>query len=199
MYKLKVTLDVNGFFHPDMHARIPLIVHPKLSAGLTPAVSQLSSNVTVCCCLNKGSAHVQTYFDKTAYTRGETAQITADVDNQSTQTLSMVVKLHRTIELHSGQRRFRGQKIDREVVAQQKYEAVLPMTKIVRHMPLALNTDAIKPSTEGEYVKVSASFGAVPSLAADRCEWRRAPLHSALLTVVLLLSVLLFPLPSVLV
>lgn len=71
----------------------------------------------------------------------------------------MSVKLFRTIELNSGQgQRRRGNKVVRECIAQQKYEPVPAMNKLVRDMPLALNTDAVKPTTTGELVKCSYEY-----------------------------------------
>ena len=58
-YKLKVTVDlVNGLGMDDLYCRIPLVVHPKLSATMQPAYAELTRDVVVCCCFNKGQCKV---------------------------------------------------------------------------------------------------------------------------------------------
>lgn len=59
VYKLKVTLDLNGLFSQDLHAKIPLCIHSKLTQNVGPAMQELTKPVTVCCCIDKGTCHVK--------------------------------------------------------------------------------------------------------------------------------------------
>lgn len=149
MYKLKVTLDVAGLFDgpndcEDLHCRVPLTIHPKLAAGLQPAMQELTQDVIVCCCCNKGKCSVCARFDKLAYVAGEVADVRCDITNDSTSDLKTRVILRRYLELKSS----RGGRAITEDLVTQTYAVVKGNEKAIdRPMPLQLVGERVKPST----------------------------------------------------
>jgi hypothetical protein len=149
-------------FAPDLHAKTPIIVNPRLAADLKPAFQEQARDVIVCCCINKGKAILKCSFDKNAYVPGETCQIHADVDNQSEKPLQMLVKLYRTLTLKGGDH---SSKVERTVVSEQKYEPVDMKTKKEQLMPLPLTGPNVKPSTAGQYVNCHYEYGVVAAVS----------------------------------
>jgi hypothetical protein len=158
-YKVKAILDIaNNSFMPDLFAKQPIVVNPRLAQDLKPAFSECSRDVIVCCCCNKGRATIKCSFDKNAYVPGETCQIHADVDNQSEKSLEMHVNLYRTLTLKSGTG-YGQTHVERVSVAGQKYEPVPEKSQKNQAMPLPLTGPAIKPSTNGSFVSCTYDYG----------------------------------------
>jgi len=150
-YKLKVTVDLVNFggFIPDLYTRIPLIVHPHLGVPPQPIYHEESREVVVCCCFKKGPLHVAARFDKNAYVAGETADVHADLDNQSTKVLPTQVQLHRvfTIKTNDGSADFS------EDILAVDYPPLQAKTKLRDEpLPLKLVGDKVKPTTSGNFI-----------------------------------------------
>jgi len=157
-YKLKATIDVNGMFIPNLHAKQALVVNPRLAVNLAAQTATKSTDVTVCCCIKKGTATLQCAFDKNAYTAGEVAQINADINNQSTKELRMAVKLYRTLRL---QNNTGYAKVERIAVNEADYPGAPPLEHCQRNMPLPLSSPQIKPTTQGQFVSCTYEYGVV--------------------------------------
>ena len=69
----------------------------------------------------------------------------------------MDVSLYRTLTLKG--EAFGSQKVERQAVATQKYEVVLPKTQKQQQMPLPLTGQLIKPSTNGQFVNCTYQYG----------------------------------------
>ena len=139
-----------------MHARVPLVIHPKLAASLAPATQTLSQEIVVCCCIKKGTCTVCARFDKLAYVAGETANVRCDIDNQSTSNLKTRVILRRYLKLKSGSGR--GKDLTEDIV-QQSYDPVPGKTNSAdRPMPLKLDGPKCKPSTTGSMVSCNYEY-----------------------------------------
>jgi hypothetical protein len=82
-YKLKATLDVNGFFAKDLKANYHLTVHEQLTQTIQPGHDSTSQSVNFLCCFNKGTCHLDVTMDKNVYLAGETAQVYCKINNGS--------------------------------------------------------------------------------------------------------------------
>jgi len=74
----------------------------------------------------------------------------------------MHVKLYRTLTLKGGDM---GSKVERTVVAEQKYEPVAEKSKKQQLMPLPLTGGQIKPSTGGQFVSCTYEYGVVAAVS----------------------------------
>src|SRR4051794_794401 len=102
--------------------------------------------------MNKGPCHVAARFDKNAYVCGETADVRADLDNQSTKELPTQVQLHRvfTIKTNDAKADFS------EDIIVVDYPALQPKTKLVdQPLPLKLEGEKVKPTTTGNFISCS--------------------------------------------
>jgi len=158
MYKLKVTIDVNGFFSRDLHCKVPLVIHEKLNADVQPAFGKTEGTVCLCCCVPRGKVFLEAHFDKNAYVPGETAQIVANIKNESTSNLKMAVKLMRFLTLKTNGWGGR-QSTWTDTVCQQHYDPVAPKTDSPqRVMPLQLQGQHVVPSTNGNLISCTFRY-----------------------------------------
>jgi len=155
-YKLRCKIDLNGVFSRDLYAKQPLVIHPRLGIEVKPATAEQSQDVMVCCCFNQGHLLFKTAFDKNAYVPGETAQLMADVQNDSKKPLNLMVKLHRMLVLTSGSG-YNQKHQESNVVAEMTYPSVAPGEHAQRPMPLFLPTD-LKPTSLGQFVNCTYRY-----------------------------------------
>jgi len=156
-YKIKAECDVAGMFKSDIKHKQKLIVHERVMTALQPVTGENTSNVMVCCCINKGSANMKTHFDKNCYIPGERAQIICEVRNNSTVGFKHItVKLMRRIKLKADHHQELNQV---EEVYVEKYPGVEANSEAVgenaRQVPLPLNHrhhGTIEPETHGHLV-----------------------------------------------
>eukprot|EP00698_Gefionella_okellyi_P022421 TRINITY_DN7429_c0_g1_i1.p1 TRINITY_DN7429_c0_g1~~TRINITY_DN7429_c0_g1_i1.p1 ORF type:complete len:344 (-),score=61.76 TRINITY_DN7429_c0_g1_i1:139-1128(-) len=149
-YKVKALVDVSGFFSKDLKATDKLIVHERLDTAVAPVHMQEKRDVMFCCCVKKGECTLKAWFDANAYVPGQTVQITAEADNQSTVNVdNLVVILYRSVEIRdkSGHRRYRVDNI-----AERRYEGVKPMSKETRVTPLQVPGSAA-PATKSSLIE----------------------------------------------
>jgi len=161
-YMFHATLDVSGAFARDLFATQPLIVHESLDM-VKPAADQRTQNIYVCCCFSQGPATVRAFFDKNAYALGETAVVTAEIQNASKKDIrSMKISLIRTLRLRSA-----GGRTETYVnkMLEASYEGVLAGTN--KTMPMNITFDPTKlidqsvpftPTSNGAYVNCTYSF-----------------------------------------
>jgi hypothetical protein len=158
-YKIKATCERSGFFKSDVKHTYNLVVQARLLGEIRAASMEGRSDVTQCCCFNKGNCHLVVHMDKNSYVPGETANVVCEIENKSTIKLPAIkVRLYRKIELrfHTSGRLL----TDTQVVSQAVYAGVDPNTDFTgdrsRFVPLVLaNTGGLQPETHGTLVTCS--------------------------------------------
>eukprot|EP00002_Diphylleia_rotans_P017330 TRINITY_DN3364_c0_g1_i1.p1 TRINITY_DN3364_c0_g1~~TRINITY_DN3364_c0_g1_i1.p1 ORF type:complete len:346 (-),score=91.96 TRINITY_DN3364_c0_g1_i1:362-1399(-) len=156
IYKLKATLDVNGMFSKDMKAKQHVVVH-RGAPGVEPVFSEKTETVMLCCCIPRGDATVKVWFDKNAYIAGETAQIKAEINNESSSDIgNMKVKLMKflTLSAHPDGDKDAGVYEARfsYVVDEKKYDGVPSGEKKTMDLPLPISKDH-NPSISSKYIE----------------------------------------------
>lgn len=155
LYKIKATLDKNGFFSKDINSKRELVVTPNITGlDMAPASGQKTGSVMFCCCINKGEVDLKCFFDKASYFEGETAMVTAEINNRSEVDINrMVVKLMRDM-------RFQGQGdyyMDVDCILESSFDPVKAGEQKVIPMTLPL-TGRLVPTTEGQIVSCKYRF-----------------------------------------
>lgn len=159
-YKLKTTLDVNGFFASDLKADCHLVVHPQPVMNVSePLMDSTVENVNFLCCINKGQCELAIRLDKSVFFPGETANVACDVDNRSqVEITALRCYLHQDIHLtpkKGGSTRTFSRKL-----CVQSFPGVAAASKSSQPLPLPLvtaeyGTNAMPPSTTGIMVRCS--------------------------------------------
>lgn len=158
-YKLSPLFDVHGTSFRDITSKQILTVNQAFDwEKLKPQRAHQEIAVTFCCCFDRGMVTLTADFDKGAYAGGETAQIHAQIQNNSKENVKdMIVNLTRSVTLHDN----RGQShVLSDSVASATYPGVETMTSAGRDMPLPLKTAAgnLLPCCHGRKVDVSYSL-----------------------------------------
>jgi hypothetical protein len=158
-YKLSPLFDVHGTSFRDITSKQILTVNQAFDwEKLKPQRAHQEIAVTFCCCVDRGMVTLTADFDKGAYAGGETAQIHAQIQNNSKESVKdMIVNLTRSVTLHDN----RGQShVLSDSVASATYPGVETMTSAGRDMPLPLKTAAgnLLPCCHGRKVDVSYSL-----------------------------------------
>jgi hypothetical protein len=158
-YKLCPLVDVHGTSFRDITSKQLLTVNQAFDWDkLQPQRAHDEVEVTFCCCFNRGAVTLTADFDKGAYAGGETAQIHAQIQNNSKENVQeMVVTLTRSVTLRDN----RGQShVLSDNMASASYPGVETMTSAGRDMPLPLKTSAgnLLPCCHGRKVDVSYSL-----------------------------------------
>lgn len=97
-----ITGDVHCADGSEIRHQQRLIVYEKLMTDIQAVALEKTANIYVCCCINRGSVHMESTFDKNAYVSGETAQVVCKVQNNSTSDITAIkTKLRRRIVLRS--------------------------------------------------------------------------------------------------
>jgi hypothetical protein len=97
-----ITGDIHCADNSEIRHQQRLIVYEKLMTDVQAVALDKTANIYVCCCLNRGSVHMASTFDKNAYVSGETAQVVCKVENNSTSEITAIkTKLRRRIVLRS--------------------------------------------------------------------------------------------------
>ncbi len=103
-YKVKAVLRVLGLFKSNVKYTAPLNVQasPPNGGWVRPLLTDASSQVTVCCCCDKGVARLRASVDKDVYFPGESVQALVGVQNDSTKDIASIrVKLMQRLTLRS--------------------------------------------------------------------------------------------------
>lgn len=161
VYSVRACLDVNGLFSKDLKCKQELVVNSAFDwSKMQPAHGENGGEVKLCCCIPRGRVSLIADFDKAAYASGETAQIKAQIFNQSKEDVKhMVVKLMRFIELTDSQGRKRHLT---DTVASATYPGV-PKEQprpVVRDLPLPLRNESghLLPGTRSRKLTISYRF-----------------------------------------
>ena len=154
-YKVKAFVDVAGLFARDLSSKQALAVNPIFDWNtMKPAFGAKEGQVLLMCCIPRGKVYLQAAFDRAAYTAGETAQIKAQIKNDSEQKIAhMRVKLMRFITVRANNGRSHSLT---DTMCEAVYEGVEPKSTATRDMPLPL-TGFIQPGT-----KACVSYHAAP-------------------------------------
>eukprot|EP01029_Cantina_marsupialis_P015654 TRINITY_DN3436_c0_g4_i1.p1 TRINITY_DN3436_c0_g4~~TRINITY_DN3436_c0_g4_i1.p1 ORF type:complete len:385 (-),score=116.18 TRINITY_DN3436_c0_g4_i1:207-1361(-) len=153
VYKLKACLDC--MFAKDLKAKQYLTIHEALDGAIQPAFGEKTAQVRLCCVIPRGQVTLKAWFDKNAYTTGETAEIKAEIKNDSaTDIKHMVVKLMRfiTFEDKHGHRH-----VMTDTVHQEEYKGVDSGKHKTRDLPLSFKGDFV-PTTNGKFVHCNYRF-----------------------------------------
>jgi hypothetical protein len=160
-YTMRACLDVNGIFSKDLKCKQGLVVNSAFDwSKMKPAHGENAGEIRLLCCIPRGRVSLIADFDKAAYAAGETAQIKAQIMNESKENVKhMVVKLMRFIEL-TDQTGHKKSIVD--TVAQASYPGVdkLQPRPVVRDLPLPLRNDtgSLIPGTRARRVAISYRF-----------------------------------------
>lgn len=105
-YEAETSYFITGDIHcadgSEIRHQQRLIVYEKLMSEIQAVALEKTANIYVCCCINRGSVHMESTFDKNAYVSGETAQVVCKVQNNSTSDITAIkTKLRRRIVLRS--------------------------------------------------------------------------------------------------
>ncbi|KAJ0396771.1 hypothetical protein ATCC90586_008011 [Pythium insidiosum] len=155
-YKLKATLDVGGFFAKDLKAKCLLVVHERLTQGITPSEDATTQQVNFLCCFNKGTCTLAVAMDKNVYLPGEVAQISCRIQNSSTVDIqAMRCKLLQDVTMiadHGVRHRFTRK------ISEQTFPGVSAGQSVDQPQPLPLVANTgyeshINPSTHGRLVE----------------------------------------------
>lgn len=96
-----------------------LVINERLDTAVAPISREARTNVTQCCCFNKGTAWMRATFDKNAYVPGEEARVVVEANNESSVDISAIrSKLKRRLTLHDNSGR---QHVMVDTVAQGTY------------------------------------------------------------------------------
>jgi hypothetical protein len=153
-YKLKATLQVNGFFSSDLKGELSLVVHSQLSQRVQASEDSTSESVNLLCCFYRGTCHLKVAMDKNVYLPGETSQIQCTIQNESTQEIArMQCKLYQmvTLRTRSGSRTNWTSKI-----TERNFDGVPANTTIDQPQPVQLISHSkdhpVLPSTRGALI-----------------------------------------------
>jgi hypothetical protein len=142
-------------FSKELKSRSELVVNPYFNwATMTPQVAFKKGEVYWCCCFPQGQVTLDCKFDKGAYAGGETAQISATINNESACDVAhMVVKLMRFITLKDSSGH---SKTITDTVAQATYEGVPKKSSAARSLPLPMKGPGgnFLSSVKGENVQI---------------------------------------------
>ena len=105
-YEAETSYFITGDIHcadgSEIRHRQRLIVYEKLMTDITAVALEKTANIYVCCCINRGSVHMESTFDKNAYVSGETANVVCKIENNSTSDITAIkTKLRRRIQMRS--------------------------------------------------------------------------------------------------
>jgi len=105
-YEAETSYFITGDIHcadgSEIRHQQRLIVYEKLMTDITAVALEKTANIYVCCCLNRGSVHMHSTFDKNAYVSGETANVVCKITNNSTSDITAIkTKLRRRIVMRS--------------------------------------------------------------------------------------------------
>lgn len=159
-YKLKTTLDVNGFFASDLKADCHLVVHSQPTVNVSERlVDSRVENINFLCCINKGQCELAIRLDKNVFFPGETADVVCDVDNRSQVEITalrsyLYQEIHLTPKYGGSTRTFTRK------LCMQSFPGVSSGSKSSQPLPLPLVTteygsNAMPPSTTGIMVRCS--------------------------------------------
>jgi len=93
-YKAKTKYRIKGEVEcsdgSEIKHKQKFILYERLLSSIEPQMREQTSNIYVCCCLNRGSVTMKCSFDKNAYVPGETAQVLCNVHNESTSEITAI-------------------------------------------------------------------------------------------------------------
>ena len=127
---------------------------------MSPQKAAKTGNVLLCCCIPRGTVTLNTACDKVAYQAGETMNVTANIQNDSTVAVrAMVSKLQRIIVLRDGSGHSH-RIVDTMCTA--RFEGVPAKSAAVRDMPLLLmSATGFLPSINSPHLSISYTFSCV--------------------------------------
>lgn len=92
--------EVGGMFNPNIRHSQNFVINELLQQNVSPISYHQMANVNLCCCINRGQAHLSVHVSKNCFAPGELAQVVCEARNESTESFSYIrVKLVRTMTL----------------------------------------------------------------------------------------------------
>lgn len=79
-YTMTVTVPSSGMFRSLSRVQ-HFVVNQQLVMGNSTIRQDLAKKITSCCCLDQGTTHITTYFEKSEYVPGEKAYMVTEIDN----------------------------------------------------------------------------------------------------------------------
>ncbi|TMW65704.1 hypothetical protein Poli38472_008346 [Pythium oligandrum] len=153
-YKLKATLDIEGFLAKDLKAKCFLVVHERLTESIRPSEDSTTQQVNFLCCINKGTCQLGVAMDKNVYIPGEAAQISCRIVNGSQVDIqAMRCKLFQdlTLRVNGGSHRF-SRKISEQTFPGVPAGAIVDQPQPLPLVPNAGRERNINPSTSGRMI-----------------------------------------------
>ncbi|DAZ93246.1 TPA: hypothetical protein N0F65_007946 [Lagenidium giganteum] len=157
-YKLKATLEMNGFFASDFKSSCPVMMHAQSSASqLEPSKQTVAKDIRLLCCWKKGTCELSGATDKSVYKPSDTARIQCSLDNRSRVAVTQVrAVLWQDLEIQLGDDKTLrcSRQISRHAHggvlagASQQQTYTMPLARTPKMRPL-------QASTEGKSIKCS--------------------------------------------
>lgn len=127
-YASKIIVRVPGMLKSDLRDQTSMIVIQPPPPFPSSIIGSASSNITLMCCVGRGTADISFRTDKDAFYTGESVFVSADVNNNSKTKLSrLTIKLRRSLRLTAsdGYSRY-----FEETVSEQQYPGLQPFTSV---------------------------------------------------------------------
>ncbi|CAD8043415.1 unnamed protein product [Paramecium primaurelia] len=82
-YQVKAKFTTTQPNKPNIRNKQEFIVREPIKQMVISQEQERTANLSICCCINKGSSRVKSFCDKNHYLPGDTAQMTVEIDNSN--------------------------------------------------------------------------------------------------------------------
>ena len=135
-YSVKALVRVPGIFKTNLRSVRSFEVTQSAPMSMRSITASANSDIDVCCCFNKGFAHLSFRCTRDTFFTGESVSLVASAQNNSTAELKrLTVKLRRYIKLRADTGHTKSCEV---TISEQIYPGVPPHTSI-EELPMSLH------------------------------------------------------------
>lgn len=143
-YSLKACVDLMGC--KDLERKINFVVFEQLPNAVVNPTDIKTANVMFCCCVNKGTCTISASLEKNFYCPGETANVIAEIANNSSVEIKAEAEFNRIMHLKADHHRVQH----RHMTKLGRFDMIQPGETKTVNMQFRIPNE--RPSTSGHYI-----------------------------------------------